>query len=493
MGGLCSQHVVNQTLPEYAFKRTENDSLLETQQEQQSEPNGNSSIMMQNFKGADEDSNSIYKQRQFEIKIKELYRMVEKHYANELDCSSCKSDCLDIAKQLLHIWKDHKCSMVVTNVENGKTTTIQDPYRIQHKLCITTIGDKSYFKWEPKYSIWIKENTIICLKGETKKSVFDSKKMLYRHMVEITLAKSVFDVYGLQIPRGIVLIIGQYYSEYNDKVDSYAADGSVNENNNKCCSIYAENGLFYGNFNLCNNENAIYNSYIKNKTGDICASLEKSRTVHLLFKNYYQKIINAFNKEIVTFVQKNKFFAIDLGKVCQLKQHDIQITYALKFHAADYLRDSCRYTIIATLTGFNNLNLKKAIDKHEIESASFHIFWVYYWYPKTDLKTIHVWMRNAIWKAECNFLKHDTHHGESIDAGVNLRLIDSDKLIEFLTNGCDNFDQLGDEEKKIFFAHANSVSSSQITAKMIDQRQIGIQARGHIKQRVIHCSEMFLD
>ena len=133
---------------------------------------------------------------QFDIKVKELHGMVEKHFAvqaHDTRLSKIKTKCFNVAKQLLHIWKDHKCSIIVTSAENGQTTIICDPNRIQHKLCITTSGKQLYFAWKPKNTVWVKQKTIICLKAKPiiKKSLFDKESILFRHMIEITLATFV--------------------------------------------------------------------------------------------------------------------------------------------------------------------------------------------------------------------------------------------------------------------------------------------------------------
>ena len=109
-------------------------------------------------------SNIAKSSTQFDMKFHELKEVLKKYATVD------ESERLHyICKQFLHVWEQHKCSMVVTNARTGKTTVINDPQCIKLTICIATTGEKIYLKHDRESTMWTNRKINICLKATVEK------------------------------------------------------------------------------------------------------------------------------------------------------------------------------------------------------------------------------------------------------------------------------------------------------------------------------------
>lgn len=154
-----------------------------------------------------------------------------------------------------------------------------------------------------------------------------------------------------------------------------------------------------------------------------------------------------FNSKIINFVTKNKFFDIGVGMVTQVHEHEIEIDY--KLQCCDYSSkyQAFVYRMIASLTGFNNLNLKAAANHCELQSEKFYI---------------------------------------------NLRLIDTEKMFKFFNRCYADFHTLSDAEKEVIFVLISHIEQESITRNLLERRDVAIGVH-HSEQSSVKCSEIVLD
>ena len=123
----------------------------------------------------------------------------EKQFQNkqqELECLLKKRGYVDeriksIGKQLLILWKEHKCSVVTTSATNGQTKWITDPNSIQHKLCIKTKGKKASLWHQKDKKLWCESQTQIYIQAKPRQFPFGKTCTLHRHIVDIPLQEYV--------------------------------------------------------------------------------------------------------------------------------------------------------------------------------------------------------------------------------------------------------------------------------------------------------------
>ena len=413
---------------------------------------------------------------QFDTKFNQVKQMLKKH---EVDDERLHYIC----KQFLHIWQHHKCSIVATNARTGKTTILSDPQCIKHKICIITTGTKIYLQHDKESTMWTDRKTSICFKAMVKENLFKGNELIfYRHITEIPLAKYVFNEYNLLIPSEIVYEIAPYLiidNDVNDNCNYKAAANEIVVKNN-----YNRQGLYYCNFDSYQ----IYKNYVNDEVGNICVEFDLKRNHgQVLMKRYYKPIIKEFNDKILFFINSNKFYRVNTHSVIQVLSRGIDVNYKLQFCGHNEENKSCKYHLIAVLTGFNNLNLEKVVNTKQDESDRCIIksqeFWIRLGYKapgKDKSNTLAPIIKS--FEKDCDFLKKN-----NIDKINGQRLIDPKKITSFRWPG--DFDSLPDQHQEIILEYFGNEADKHL----IKSKKQKITAIHQEKSNVTECDEVNLD
>ena len=364
----------------------------------------------------------------------------------------------NVAKKLLHVWKEHVCGAIATNVKTGESVTITDPSIIQHKISIKTKGTARYLEYNAQEKVWSDRETTICLKTQLRKGPFGTVATLHRHRIEIPVAKYALQMYGILIPRKVLCEIGEYVNDI-----SAAAE-------------YNESGIFYSD--LDDFTFPAYSGYTTNDAGEIGVSIDVITDVfETLFDKHYGKIIDQFNAKFTQFIENNKFYRISATKTTQLKLCDIKVRYTLKYHRdGDYTQQKQRgkYKFIGYLSGFNNLNLNQVVnysDKNDdlccITSDTFKIQWLYSNKDRSRSAWYDFFPIESSFEDDCNFLASTK---QVKDKNSGWLLIDAHKLFDFI-NGKSKFKRLCDEAQTIILNFSDNARCSDTSKKaLLDNR-----------------------
>lgn len=374
-----------------------------------------------------------------------------------------------ILNQILCILQEHECGILVKNMVNGKSVTIHDSHKIEHAFQVQSTGKKFFLNLDfleqgfnehfhgyrdinIQDGIWSEKESHIYMSGEIhdNKNPFGGYGMS-RHMVQAPMQKYADEhQYGLHVSKDIWCLIWQF----------------------ACDVLSGDQGLYYLNFEskLLHNKSKtldLYDDYVRKSVSGKIGFYVKINDEHCswkLFCQYYGKIIARFNTNITTFIEKNKFYQITPRFNKLLTKDELQIKYSLQYNQMlfkKYAKYKTRcddkfqansYKFVASLSGFNNMNLNQAFGNNTYCKIESDVFFIKWWCERTNFKDVHQNIPGTLappskkwFELPCDELTYDKSSKDKP------KLIDAEKFYDFLLGSSKT-----PELMRIREAHANT-------------------------------------